>query len=165
MVNVKKLTHLSLFLCISLILHYVESLLPPIIPVPGVKVGLANVITLILCILYGKKEAFSVLMARVLIASLFFGSVIQFLYSAFGGVCAFLVIALFFKKGGGIWYISALSAFIHNAAQLAVAVMLTKTPFLWWYIFPLTFFGVISGIFIGVVADIVSKNKYFKNHP
>ena len=159
MVNIKKMVSLSFFLCISLIIHYAESLLPPLIPIPGVKMGLANVITLILCFFYGKKEAFCVLMLRVLIASLFFGGVMPFLYSPAGGLSAFLVIALFMGNRKNIWSVSALSAFMHNAGQVALAVFLTKTPFLWWYLFPISVSGIISGIFTGLIASVITGNK------
>ena len=81
----KKLTTLSLLSAIALALYAVESALPPIVPIPGIKLGLANIITLVVLWKYSAKDAFFVLLVRILLATLFFGQVISLLYS----LCAF----------------------------------------------------------------------------
>jgi len=162
MVNVKKTVILSLFLCIALVTHFIESQLPPILPVPGIKMGLANCITLIVYLIYGRKEAALVLFLRILIASLFFGSGMQFIYSLSGGILSFIVILLLYKFKDSIWVLSALSAVSHNLGQIIAAVFITKIKYLWWYLFPLTFFGILSGVFTGIIAGIIVKNKYIR---
>lgn len=162
MVKVKKLTYLSFFLCIALITHFIESLFPPIIPVPGVKMGLANCVTLTVCILYGRREAAIVLFLRILIGSLFFGGGMQFIYSLCGGILSFITIALLCRYKENIWAVSALSAVSHNTGQIIAAVFITKIKYLWWYLFPLTFFGILSGIFTGIIASIITKNKHLR---
>ena len=77
----KKLTTLSLLSAIAMALYAVESALPPIVPIPGIKLGLANIITLVVLWKYSAKDAFFVLLVRILLATLFFGQVISLLYS------------------------------------------------------------------------------------
>lgn len=160
MVKTKRITHLAFFLCLSLVIHYFESLLPPVIPVAGIKMGLANCITLITLKLYGKKETAAVLFMRILIASLFFGGGMQFLYSFFGGLAAFLMLCLLDNKIKALYVLSAISAVFHNVGQVAVATALTKIPFLWWYLFPLTASAIISGAFTGIIANFILKNNH-----
>ena len=82
----KKLTTLSLLSAIALALYAVESALPPIVPIPGIKLGLANIITLVVLWKYYAKDAFFVLLVRILLAPLFFGQAISLLYSLAGGL-------------------------------------------------------------------------------
>ena len=82
----KKLTTLSLLSAIALALYAVESALPPIVPIPGIKLGLANIITLVVLWKYSAKDAFFVLLVRILLATLFFGQAISLLYSLSGGL-------------------------------------------------------------------------------
>ena len=160
MVKTKHITYLALLLCISLVIHYVESLMPPVIPAAGIKMGLANCITLITLKMFGKKQAFIVLFMRIIIASLFFGGAMQFVYSIAGGLLSFLVLSIFSSKIKALYVLSALSAIFHNVGQVAVAVFITKIPFLWWYLFPLTASAIISGAFIGILSNYILKNKY-----
>ena len=163
MLKTKQLVFLALFLCTSLVIHYFENLIPPIVPVAGVKLGLANCITLIVLKLYGRKKASIVLFLRIVISSLFFGGAMQFIYSLSGGILSFLVLCVLNKKVSSLSILSAFSAIFHNVGQLLVAIFITKIPLLWWYIFPLTASAIISGTFIGLVSGFVLKNKFVLN--
>ncbi len=160
MVKTKQLTYLALLLCISLVIHYVESLMPPVIPAAGIKMGLANCITLIALKMFDKKQAFIVLFMRIIIASLFFGGAMQFVYSLAGGLFSFLVLSALSDKIKALYILSALSAVFHNVGQVCVAVFITKIPFLWWYLFPLTASAIISGAFVGMVSSYILKSKH-----
>ena len=89
--NAKKLTTLSLSVALSLILSFVESQIPPLAAVPGVKIGLANIITVFLLYTYGAWHAGAVSVVRVLLSSLLFGSALSLLYSLSGSVVSFLI--------------------------------------------------------------------------
>ena len=85
----RRIALLSLFTAIALILSLVDSALPPLLPVPGVRLGLANVVTLILLFAVRSRDAFLVLILRIILASVFAGQGMSFLYSLVGGYCAF----------------------------------------------------------------------------
>ncbi len=163
MLKTKQLVFLALFLCTSLVICYFENLIPPIVPIAGVKLGLANCITLVVLKLYDAKKAASVLFLRIIIASLFFGGAVQFLYSLSGGILSFLVLCVLSKKISSLTTLSAFSAIFHNIGQLATAVFITRISFLWWYIFPLTASAIIGGTFTGLISGLVLKNNYILN--
>jgi len=160
MVKTKRLAFLALFLCISLVIHYFESLIPPLVPIAGVKMGLANCITLIVFKLFGRREAAAVHFMRIVIASLFFGGFSQFLYSICGGILAFSIMCVLINRVNSLWVLSAMGAVFHNIGQVAAAVFITKIGFFWWYLFPLTASAIISGVFVGLVSTFILKNKY-----
>ena len=80
-VTTRKLTTLSLLAAIALALYAVESALPPIVPIPGIKPGLSNIITLVVLWKYSAKDAFFVLLVRILLATMFFGQAMSLLYT------------------------------------------------------------------------------------
>ena len=90
-VTTRKLTTLSLLAAIALALYAVESALPPIVPIPGIKLGLSNIITLVVLWKYSAKDAFFVLLVRILLATMFFGQAMSLLYSLSGGILCLFV--------------------------------------------------------------------------
>ena len=79
--DIKKMTALAMFSVIALTIFTAESMIGPIVPIPGIKLGLANIVTLLVLILYGPKEALFVLIVRILLGSMFGGQMISFFYS------------------------------------------------------------------------------------
>lgn len=165
--NVRRLTQLSVLLTIAIIIFVLELQLPPLTPIPGIKMGLSNIITLVIILLYNKKDAFTVLILRIVISSIFAGQMTS-LYSIAGGIFSFAVMSLFslFLKKDKLWVISAFGAIGHNLGQIIVAIILTGTWRIVFY-FPLLFIsGIISGIFTGIVAQLLIKRletKYKHN--
>ena len=92
--NVKKLTALSVSVALSLVLSYIESLIPPLVAVPGVKIGLANIVTVFLLYSYSFREAAVVSFIRVSLSALLFGSTVSLIYSASGALLSLLGMAL-----------------------------------------------------------------------
>ena len=90
----RRIVLLSLFTAIALVLSLVDSALPPLLPVPGVRLGLANVVTLILLFTVRPRDAFLVLILRIILSSIFAGQGMSFLYSLAGGLLCFLVMFL-----------------------------------------------------------------------
>ena len=166
--NVRRLTQLSVLLTIAIIIFVLELQLPPLTPIPGIKMGLSNIITLVIILLNNKKDAFTVLILRIVISSIFAGQMTSFLYSIAGGIFSFAVMSLFslFLKKDKLWVISAFGAIGHNLGQIIVAIILTGTWRIVFY-FPLLFIsGIISGIFTGIVAQLLIKRletKYKHN--
>ena len=112
MPKTRKLALMALLTAIALTIFMIESQLPPPVPIPGVKLGLANIITLVTMLLLGRKEAGAVLTVRVIMGAMFSGSMASLLYSAAGGALAYavmcLTVGLFQEKQ--LWIVSALAA-------------------------------------------------------
>ena len=153
-VNTKKLTSLSLLAAIALALYAVESALPPIVPIPGIKLGLANIITLIVLWKYSAKDAFSVLLVRILLASMFFGQAISLLYSLSGGILCLLTMMLVKRllHGHYLFLASMTGAVFHNLGQISIAFLLTSVPAVLVYLPFLLLSGLVTGLFIGLCA-------------
>ncbi|MDD6572257.1 MAG: Gx transporter family protein [Thermoflexaceae bacterium] len=162
--STQKLTILALFTTLSLAIFLLESMLPPLVPVPGIKLGLANIITLIVLLNYSPKDAFLVSVARILLASFFAGTFISFLYSLFGTILSLgAMIAsnrLLGKKY--IFITSIFGAMFHNTGQIIAAILLTSTPYIIAYLPILMISGIITGIFTGLCAHF--SNKYLSRH-
>ena len=154
MPKTKKLALMALLTAIALTIFVVENQLPAPVPVPGVKLGLANIITLVTMLLLGKKEAGAVLLVRVLMGAMFAGSPSTLLFSAAGGALAWLVmcltVGLFGEKQ--LWIVSALAGLAHNAGQLLTCALVVKTPGVFAYAPILAVSGVITGVFTGLAA-------------
>ena len=155
----KKLVFMALLTAISLGIWVVEAQIPAPVPVPGVKLGLANIITLAAMALLGRKEAVLVLVGRIVLGSLFAGSFSAILFSLAGGLLAWGIMALtlgFFEEKQ-LWIVSVFGALGHNAGQLLAAVAVTKTPSLLWYGPALLASGIVTGAFTGLAAVYLVK--------
>lgn len=154
MPKTRKLALMALLTAIALTIFMIESQLPPPVPIPGVKLGLANIITLVTMLLLGRKEAGAVLTVRVIMGAMFSGSMASLLYSAAGGALAYavmcLMVGLFQEKQ--LWIVSALAGIAHNAGQLLACVLIVETPGVLAYGPVLAASGVISGCFTGFAA-------------
>lgn len=154
MPKTKKLALMALLTAIALTIFVVENQLPAPVPIPGVKLGLANIITLVTMLLLGKKEAGAVLLVRVLMGAMFAGSPSTLLFSAAGGALAWLVmcltVGLFGEKQ--LWIVSALAGLAHNAGQLLTCALVVKTPGVFAYAPILAVSGVLTGVFTGFAA-------------
>lgn len=129
-VTTRKLTTLSLLAAIALALYAVESALPPIVPIPGIKLGLSNIITLVVLWKYSAKDAFFVLLVRILLATMFFGQAMSLLYSLSGGIlCLFAMLLVKLLLHGNYLFLASMTgAVFHNLGQIGVAFLLTFVP-------------------------------------
>ena len=157
--NTKNLTTLSLLATIALALYAVESALPPIVPIPGIKLGLANIITLVVLWKYSGKDAFFVLFVRILLATLFFGQAISLLYSLSGGLLCLLSMLLVKQllHGHYLFLASMTGAIFHNLGQIAIAFLLTSVPAVLVYLPFLLLSGLVTGLFIGLCAQFTLR--------
>ena len=158
-INLKKYAVMAILTSVSLILFTVEAALPPI-PIQGVKIGFSNIVTLVSMVVLGKREAFLILIMRIILASVFAGSILSFLFSIVGGIMAFSIMALTINVFGRkkIWITSVLGAIFHNAGQLAVAIFATGTPAVSIYAPILLLSAIVTGTIIGVVTTaLVAK--------
>ena len=159
MAKTRKLALMALLTAIALTIFVIEAQIPAPVPVPGVKLGLANIITLIAMCLLGKKEAGAVLIMRVLMGAVFAGSPSTLLFSAMGGLFAFLVMCITVGLFGEnqLWIVSALAGIAHNAGQLLACVLVVKTPGIFAYAPILAASGVVTGVFTGLTAQYLLK--------
>lgn len=149
-----RLAALSLFTVISLTIHLIEDAFPLPIPIPGIKPGLANVITLIVLRNYRLSDAFCVLTARIFLSAVFSGQLMSLWYSAAGGLLCLLVMyaAGRFLQNRFLPLISILGALAHNAGQLGAAYLLVRTPGILSYLPFLVLSGILTGLFTGLCA-------------
>ena len=156
--SIKRITRLGLFTTIALAIYYAESLLPPLVPIPGIKLGLANIITLFLIKNASLKDAFLVLLVRILIATFLFGQAMSLLYSLAGGICSLLAMFLVHKFLQGHFTIltGIFGALFHNLGQLLVAMLLVSSvaPLAYLPFFVLS--SLLTGAFTGLCAHFAS---------
>ena len=152
-----RITRLALLTAIALTIFMVEAQLPTPIPLPGVKLGLANIVTVWVLFTYGAKDAAMVLFARIFLGAVFSGQMSTILYSSGGGLLAWLVLVLMSKLvgRGQIWLASPVSALFHNVGQLLVAAAVMKTWTVMAYLPYLILSGVVSGFFTGWCAQFL----------
>ncbi len=156
----KNLVKLSFLTLVALMLSYIESIIPMPVPVPGIKLGLANLITLYLLLNGQRKGAFLVLITRTVLASLLFANPINLLYSLGGGLLALLIMSLLFKaypKRLSLLGISVPGAMFHNIGQIAVACILMRSLTLIYYLPILILVGIITGILIALLGSLLFK--------
>lgn len=156
--KLKRQLTLSMFTAIALTVFLIEANLPGLVPIPGVKLGLSNCITLIVLATLGKREAGIVLLLRIVLGSIFAGQAVSFLYSLAGGALCYAVMCLLLKPLGEkqLWAVSVFGALAHNAGQLLVAVLLTNAGVL-WYAPILLVSAIVTGAFTGVAAQAAVK--------
>ena len=155
----RKLTRMALLTAIALTIFMIEAQIPALVPVPGVKLGLANIITVFAVFTMGSKEGAMILAARIFLGAVFAGNFSTIFYSAAGGACAILV-TIGLKRiltKNQLWVAGALGAVAHSIGQMAVAVAMTGTPGLLVYLPVMILCGVITGLFTGLCAQFLVK--------
>ena len=163
--KVRKLCILALLAAIALSIWAAEALIPPLVPLPGIRLGLANIVILLTLYLFGRREAAAVLAVRLILGAALAGTVMSFLYSLAGGLLALGVMALLRPRGEEtrVWMLSAYAAVAHNLGQLLAARLIMGTPGLWWYLPALVLSGLVTGVFTGLCAQfalpLLKKNK------
>lgn len=162
--STRKLTTLAVYTTIALVIFTVESAIPPLVPIPGIKLGLANIITLVILQLYSPKDAFFVLFTRILLSSMLFGQAMSLLYSITGGMFCFMAMVLIQKQlqKHFLFLTGIVGAVFHNLGQLLVAYLLTAVPGVLAYLPFLLLSGILTGLFTGLCAHFSLKylNKY-----
>lgn len=160
----KKLTLLALLTAIALTIFLVEAQIPPLVPIPGIKLGLANIVTVFAVFALGSREGTCVLFARIFLGAIFAGFGTIF-YSAAGGLCAILVTLLVKKilTKKQLWVAGCLGAIAHSVGQMAMAIALTGTPALIVYLPVMVVISIITGLFTGLCAQfLVNRGKLWK---
>ena len=153
-----KIARMGLLVALSMILSYVESLIPAFVAVPGVKVGLANIVVIFALYTLGPIEALTVSLLRVILSSFLFGSVLSLLYSLSGALLSLGGMILMKKvKIFSTTAVSVTGGVLHNVGQILVACLVLETDVLLYYLPVLILSGTITGAVIGIIASLVIK--------
>lgn len=154
--NAKKLTELAMLTGLALIIFVVELQIPNFFPIPGVKLGLANIITVFSLYHHRSTEVLMILVARIVLGAIFGGNMMALMYSLAGGLLC-LAGMVFFKKiipMKHLWFCSVIGAILHNIGQVAVACVVAGRGMLLY--FPvLLVSGCLAGAFTGGCAQLV----------
>ena len=153
----KKLTVLALLSAIALTIFMIEAQIPPLVPIPGVKLGLANIVTVFVVFAFRGRDGAAVLFVRIFLGAVFAGNFSTIFYSAAGGALAILT-TIGLKRiltPKQLWVAGALGAVAHSVGQMAMAVTLTGTPGLVIYLPVMLVCSIITGVFTGLCAQFV----------
>lgn len=161
----KRIAQLALLTALALIIFVVELQLPSFTPIPGIKLGLANVITVFAVYRYRAGEAALVLLARIILGSLFSGNMMAIMYSLTGGALCLLGMILLKRviPLKHMWLCSVFGAVLHNCGQVAVACVVTGTVWIVWYLPVLVLSGCAAGVVTGLCAQFVALRLYKRN--
>ena len=165
--KVKNVAFFGMMVALAFTFSYFESLIPFNIGIPGVKLGLANLVVVVALYTMKPSEAFAIAVLRVLLAGMTFGNLYSLVYSLCGGVLSFAVMCLAKKTKLSIIGVSMLGGISHNIGQIIVAAIVMETVRIAYYLPVLLVAGLITGLLMGVVSklivDRVKKIKDSKN--
>lgn len=164
--RIRSLTYCAVFACVALIIFAVESCVPIPVAIPGVKLGLANVVTLVAVYVMGFDKAFMILIVRILLGNIFTGQMMSLMYSLSGGLLCYFVTVLLkpFFKGRTIWVLGTIGAVFHNFGQLICAYFMLGRGSVLYYGFVLTAAACVTGTFTGLAAQYVINRIKNKNY-
>ena len=153
----KKLALLGLLTAIALTIFMIEAHIPPLVPIPGVKLGLSNIVTVFAVFVIGSREGALVLAARIFLGAVFAGNFSTVLYSAAGGVCAMGVTVLLKKilTPKQLWVAGCLGAVAHSIGQMVAAIAISGTLGLALYLPVMIACSIVTGLFTGLCAQVL----------
>lgn len=153
-----KVAYFGVFTALALIFSYVESLIPIHFGIPGVKLGLANLIVVIALYKMSIKEAYILSIVRILLAGLMFGNLFAILYSLAGGMLSLIIMSILQKTDKfSIYGISMAGGVFHNIGQLVMATIVLESVSIGYYFPVLLVSGLVTGFVIGVIANEMIK--------
>ena len=148
-----KVAYFGVFTALALIFSYVETLIPIHLEIPGVKLGLANLIIVITLYKMGTKEAYILSIVRVVLAGFIFGNMFSILYSMSGGLLSLSVMTLLKKTDKfSVLGVSMAGGVFHNVGQLLMAAIVLESLSITYYLPVLLISGVLTGFLIGFIA-------------
>ena len=150
----RNVAYLGMYLALALICSYVESLIPFYFGIPGVKLGLTNIVVVLLLYTLGAKEAFLVSVVRIILAGFLFGNPFSILYCLSGGALSFLAMYVLKRTEKlKVVTVSVAGGVMHNTGQLIMAALVVENYHILYYIPVLLTAGFITGFFIGILSQ------------
>ncbi len=155
----KRVAFLGLAVSLALILSYVESLLPPLwAAVPGIKMGLANVVLVFLLYRFSWREAAVVSLVRILLASMLFGTPMTMIYSLAGASISLVLMALLHRTDRfSTVGVSVVGGVMHNLGQILTAMLILQTEQIGYYMLILTVTGTVAGVCVGIAGAMLLR--------
>ncbi|MBE6750164.1 MAG: Gx transporter family protein [Ruminococcaceae bacterium] len=155
----RKTAVLGLLAACAIVLSYVEMLLPPIwAAVPGIKMGLTNIVILFVLYKFSLKYAAAISLTRLLVVLLLFGNFMTFAYSLAGAVLSLVIMAILKKTG---WFsmvaVSIAGGISHNLGQVLVAMAVLQTKEIGYYMIALSVSGIVAGMIVGLVSALLIR--------
>ena len=153
----KKLVLLALLSAIALTIFMIEAQIPALVPIPGIKLGLSNIVSVFTVFAIGPWEGAAVLFVRIFLGAVFSGNFSSILYSAAGGICAIAITMLLRRilSKKQLWVAGCLGAIAHSVGQMAMAVLVTGTPSIAIYLPVMIACGIVTGLFTGLCAQLL----------
>ena len=164
MTPVRKTAIYGVFTALAIILGYIELQLPAFFAIPGIKPGLTNIVVVVALYSLGDKSALFINFVRIMIVSILFGTLMGFMFSAVGGILSTTIMILLKKtdKFSSVG-VSAAGGVTHNIGQILVAMFVTGTTNILWYLGILWITGTASGILVGIIGGLVCRHVKFRN--
>ena len=161
--STKRIAKMSMLVALAIIFSYIEFLIPINLGVPGIKLGLANLVIVIALYTMNTVDVWLISILRILILGFMFGSGMSIIYSIAGAVLSLIVMCIIKRiKGFSIVGVSIAGGVCHNIGQVLVAMMVVETTGILYYMPALLVAGVITGAIIGIISKrviaVVSKN-------
>ena len=149
----------GVFIALAMVLSYLENLVPINVAVPGVKLGLANLVTIVTLVKMGIKPAVLISVGRIILSGILFGNVTVIIYSLAGGFLSILAMCIVRKiKAFSVTGVSICGAVFHNLGQIIVAALIMENANIMYYMIILALTGTIAGALIGILASVILKN-------
>ncbi len=158
----RKLTVMALLSAIALTIFVVEAQIPALVPIPGIKLGLSNIVTIYAVFTLGHWEAAMILFVRIFLGAVFAGNFSTILYSLAGGALAWLSAVLLRRvlKKQQLWAAGCVGAVAHSLGQMCAAILLSGTPLLIVYLPVMIACSIVTGLFTGLCAQVlVNRGK------
>lgn len=153
-----RVAYFGVFTALALIFSYLETLIPVSVGIPGVKLGLANLITVIALYKIPVKDVYVLAVVRVVLAGFIFGNYFSILYSLAGAVLSLTVMVILAKSDGfSVMGVSMAGGVAHNVGQLLIAMAVVETFSVVYYIPVLLVAGLVTGLLIGIVSGQILK--------
>ena len=161
--SAKRIAKMSMLVALAIIFSYIEFLIPINLGVPGIKLGLANLVIVIALYTMNTMDVCLISILRILILGFMFGSGMSIIYSIAGAVLSLIVMCIIKRiKGFSIVGVSIAGGVCHNIGQIVVAMLVVETIGILYYMPALLVAGVITGAIIGIISKrvvrVVSKN-------
>lgn len=163
--NSYKIALRGILIATSMVLSWLESLIPAFIALPGIKIGLTNIVVLIALYKLSCKDALIINIIRIILVGITFGNTFSLLYSLAGGFLSGSVM-IFLKKSRrfGITNISMAGGLCHNIGQILMAMLILESSAILYYLPVLWFSGIIAGIFVGLLSSLIlTRLPLFRN--
>lgn len=161
----KRIALFGMMVALAFTFSYLESSIPFNFGIPGVKLGLANLVVVVALYIMKPGEAFAIAIIRVFLAGLTFGNVYSIAYSLCGGILSFAVMFLMKKTKLSVIGVSMLGGISHNIGQIIVAAIVMETIRIAYYLLVLLVAGLITGMLMGIISKlIIDRFKKIKNN-